>query len=335
MWLLLAFVAAWFFRAPSNEPRRRLASFGLGLLLVLAGYLLVMLPWFARNISVFGAPLGPAGSKMLWLTNYDQIFAYPADTLTFSAWWGSGVAAILKARLWALEINMGRTLAEQGEIFLLPLIGIALWHFRKDGRIQLAGLGWLLTFAAMTFAFPFAGARGGFFHSGAAFQPLWWALAPLGLERIIEWGGRKRGWDVIQAGRIFRPALVVLAVLLTVVISWGRLSGTGQGWASEYNAYRHISAELDKNGAAPQDVVMVANPPGFYLASSNPSIAVPAGEVETLLAVARRYEAVYLVLEEGSIPADLLSVYENPQDYPDLVFLGEVGTARIFLIRQH
>jgi hypothetical protein len=234
-----------------------------------------------------------------------------------------------------LVINLERTLAEQGEIFLLPLIGVALWHLRKDRGIQLAGLGWLLTFAAMTFAFPFAGARGGFFHSGAAFQPLWWALAPLGLERIIEWLGRKRGWDILQAGRIFRPAFVVLAALLTVVISWGHLSGTGQGWASEYNAYRQISTELDKYGATPQDVVMAANPPGFYLASSNPAIAVPAGEVETMLTVARRYKAAYLVLEENSIPAQLLVVFKNPLVYPGLKYLGEVGSARLFYILNH
>ena len=36
---------------------------------------------------------------------------------------------------------------------------------------------------------------------------------------------------------------------------------------------------------------MVANPPGFYLASGNPAIAVPDGDENTLLTVARRYQA--------------------------------------------
>ena len=188
----------YFFSAnPTNPP----ISFIFSLISVFAGYLLVMAPWFVRNISAFGTPLGPGGSKMLWLTTYDQLFSYPASQLTFTAWWQSGIAAILKARFWALGINLERTLAEQGEIFLLPLIGAGLWHLRKDRRMQLAGLAWLLTFAAMTVAFPFAGARGGFFHSGAALQPVWWALAPLGLDRAIEWGSRKRGWDAAQAGR--------------------------------------------------------------------------------------------------------------------------------------
>ena len=77
---------------------------------------------------------------------------------------------------------------------------------------------------------------------------------------------------------------------------------------------------------------MVANPPGFYLASGNPSIAVPDGDVNTLLTVARQYNALYLVLEAGSVPAGSLPVYENPKGQMDLTYLGEIEHARIFLI---
>ncbi len=219
LWLLIAFVAIFLFRKP-GQP---FFSFIFTLLPVLVGYLIIMAPWFVRNYFAFGSPLGPGGAKMLWLTTYDQLFAYPSSQLTFTAWWQSGITSILKSRLWAMGINLERTLAEQGEIFLLPLIGMGFWHLRRDKRVQLAGLAWLMTFGAMTVAFPFAGARGGFFHSGAAMQPVWWALAPIGLERTIEWGRRKRGWDVTQAGAVFRPALVVLAILLTAGTSWGRL----------------------------------------------------------------------------------------------------------------
>jgi hypothetical protein len=204
----------------------------------------------------------------------------------------------------------------------------------------------------MTVAFPFAGARGGFFHSGAALQPVWWALAPLGLERVIDWGRRKRGWNAAQAGSIFRPALVILAILLTAGIVWGRLSGgsgvqaprsgstasavqaqAGQAWSQENFAYSHIYTYLVGQGAKAEDIVMVANPPGFYLASGNPAIAVPDGDDNTLLTVARRYNALYLILEEGSVPANLMPVYKNPQGQPDLIYLGELENARIFLIR--
>ena len=94
----------------------------------------------------------------------------------------------MKARAWSLGLNLATTLAVQGEIFLLPLIGVAIWHMRKDRRVQLVLLAWLLTLGVMTIVFPFAGARGGFFHSGAALQTVWWVLAPLGLARTDRMG---------------------------------------------------------------------------------------------------------------------------------------------------
>jgi hypothetical protein len=82
------------------------------------------------------------------------------------------------------------------------------------------------------------------------------------------------------------------------------------------------------------DVVIVANPPGFALASGNPSIAVPDGGFDAPAAVARRYGASYLILEKGSIPAALLPLYENPIGQADWLYLGGVDGARVFRFRQ-
>jgi hypothetical protein len=77
---------------------------------------------------------------------------------------------------------------------------------------------------------------------------------------------------------------------------------------------------------------MIANPPCFNLESGNPAIAIPDGNVRTALSAARQYHAVYMILEAGSVPAGLLTVYENPQGQSDLTYLGEIEHARIFLI---
>jgi hypothetical protein len=339
LWLLMAIIAILYFRKPGQSLPFILYSLGC----VLLGYLVVMGPWFFRNISVFGTVLAPGGIRMLWLTSYDQLFAFPASQLTSASWWHSGLAAILAARLWSLGLNLATTLSVQAEVFLLPLIGLGLWHMRKDKRVQLAILAWLLTLGAMTVAFPFAGARGGFFHSGAALQTIWWVMASVGLERLVQWGGRRRGWKVTQARSVFQIGLVSLAVLLTAVVVWTRvISGNtsfannpsaGQGWGSENAAYSHIDEYLISQGETAGDVVMVANPPGFFLASGNPAIAVPDGDVNTVLAAARRYHALYLVLEEDSVPAGLLPVFDNPKDQMTLTYLGEIEHARIFRIQ--
>jgi hypothetical protein len=333
LWLLVAFLAVLF--VLPKPPQRRFFFIFSFLLLTLAGYLLVMIPWFIRNYAAFGTPLAPGGSKMLWLTSYDQLFSYPASQITFSAWWQSGLQAILRVRVWSLGLNLSNMLSVQGEVFLLPLIGLGLWHLRKDRRVQFAGLAWLMTLATMTAVFPFAGARGGFFHSGASVQTVWWALAPVGLDRVIAWGSRKRGWNVAQAGTIFRSGLVALAALLTAVIVYGRVMGGGGGpvWSQENDAYSQIKTILVSQGMTDEAVVMVANSPGFYLASGNPAIAVPDGDVNTLLRVAQRYGAKYVILEEGGTPGGLMPVYDHPAEQTGLQYLGDVGGAHIYGIQ--
>jgi len=353
LWLLLALTAILFFRKPTQSlfPIHHspfpisysLFSILYSLLSAFAGYLLIMLPWFVRNLIVFGAPLAPGGTKALWLTTYDQLFSYPANGLTFSAWWQSGFLSILKARLWSLRLNLSNALSVQGEILLLPFIGLGLWHLRRDYRVQFAGLAWLLTLAAMTVVFPFAGARGGFLHSGAALQPVWWALAPLGLDQAIEWASRLRGWKPARAMKIFQPTLVALMVLLTAAIVWGRVmdgsggqalrQNSGQAWGQENAAYSQINNYLVLQGMAAEDTVIVANPPGFYLASGNPAIAVPDGDAQVVLELAQRYRAKYLVLELGSTPGGLMELYDHPDGFAGLEYLGEVEGARVYLIQ--
>ncbi len=352
LWLLIAFLGIIFFRNGGRPWRVCLISF----IAVLVGYLAIMAPWFVRNYFAFGSPLGPGGTKMLWMTDYDQLFIFPASRLTPAAWWQSGIASILNARLWALGVNLERTLAEQGEIFLLPFIVIGLWQMRREARTQLAGLAWLLTFAAMTFVFPFAGARGGFFHSGAALQPVWWSVAPIGFDGTIEWASRKRGWDAARAGRLFRPALVGLAVLLSAGVIWLRLVGVnnafpdhanqvqplsallnarqGELWSQENYTYGQIYQSLLAWGITPDDIIMVANPPGFYLASGHPAIAVPDGDPSILKEVAQRYNARYLVLEEGSIPADLAGFSDHLEQQTGIMLKGEVVGARIYIFNR-
>lgn len=181
LWFLLALVSSLFFR----KPGRTLHAILFSLLSVVIGYLLIMAPWFARNYVAFGSVLAPGGSKMFWLTSYDQIFSYPASHLTFQSWWDSGLAKILGARTWSFGMNLATLFGVQAGTFLFPFILLGVWNLRRDRRVQLALTAWLLTFTAMTVLFPFAGARGGFYHSGAALQTVWWALAPVGLERII------------------------------------------------------------------------------------------------------------------------------------------------------
>jgi hypothetical protein len=301
-------------------------------LLVLLAYLLLMGPWMLRNFSAFGTLLSPGGLRSLWLTNYDEIFSYPASILTFNHWINSGLKSIVEARAWALGLNLQTLLAVQGEIFLLPLIIAGAWHLRKDHRVQLGVLAWSAIFLAMTVVFPFPGARGGLFHSGAALQPLWWALAPVGLESFLELGVEKRGWGKEQARKVFSWGLVALALFLTLVVGYLRIVGkdnSGLAWNQTPRHYSQIEASLGEHGIAEDEIVMVNNPPGYFVATGRPAIVVPDGDLHSTLAAAQRYHAGYLILESNH-PQGLKDLYQNPGDLPGLDYLYTLDNTRIF-----
>ncbi|MGZ6347699.1 MAG: hypothetical protein ACXWNC_09070, partial [Anaerolineales bacterium] len=150
------------------------------------------------------------------------------------------------------------------------------------------------------------------------------------LDQIIAWGSRVRSWDPLRSGKVFRACLVTAAAMITGAIVLVRVIGV---WGLENDAYNHTYSMMVSKGMTAQSIVVVANPPGFYLASGSSAIAVPDGDVNTLLAVASRYDAKYVILESGSLPAGLIPVYENPQSWAGLKYLGDEEAARVFLVQ--
>jgi hypothetical protein len=300
--------------------------------LVILGYLIVMGPWMVRNFLVFGTPLSPGGSRVLWLTHYDELFAYPASILNPANWWSSGIAEILRARLDALGQNLQTILAVQGEIFLFPLMVVGAWQRRHDLRLRVALLALILTLLVMTVVFPFAGSRGGLFHAGAAWQPLFWALVPVGFESFLSWGGRVRGWHREQARKIFSIGIVGLALLLTGLIAQKQLFGGSfpqSAWDRVEIAYQNLEADLRAAGIGSQEIVLVNNPPGYYVATGRSAIYTPFGDQQNLIAAAQRYGAHFLLLEKDH-PEGLNDLYNHPGDRPGLDYLFTSQEIHVF-----
>jgi hypothetical protein len=306
----------------------------VSIFLLVAGYAAVMGFWYFRNWSVYHSLFPPGNSLTLFLVNYDQTFLYPASQLTLGSWLSSGWQAILQVRLDSLVQNLKNLLAVQGEIFLLPLIIVGCWKLRKELRIQVAFIMWSLVFLVMTFVFPFAGARGGFIHSGAAFQPVFWAVTPVGLESLVEIGVKRRHWSRQASFRFFSVGVVLLAVALSAGLFLNRVIGSDSAhpvWDEIEVQYSAISAQMAQDGAASSDIVMIKNPPAWYLAADGPAIVIPDGDAATVLAVANRYGAQYLVLDRDHV-SSLDAVY-NGTERPDfLKLLFSSGDIQVYKI---
>ena len=333
IWLLAGLLAIWLQRPAITSLRNYRKLLQLGFFCVL-GYLLVMGPWFLRNLSVFGTPLAPNSQRGMWISEYNELYSYPASQINFENWKQSGWESIIRARLWSAGQNFQTAAAVQGEIFLLPFILVGMWRLRRDKRIHVAVFIWVLLFLLMTLVFPFQGARGGFFHAGAGLQPLLWAAAPVGFYNVLGWGARKRKWNLPQAKIVFTAGMLGLSLLLTFIVTIDRLDSSPGGqkyWDAPKERYTQIAVFLNSIPGDMDEVVMVGNAPGFYIASGRPSISIPHAELAGLCAAAQRYHVRYLLLEMDQILGSE-GLYENPNSPACLNYLITKADTRIFRI---
>lgn len=302
-------------------------------LLCVAGYLLPMGAWYGRNLQEWGSLFPPGNSRALWLTQYEDTFLYPAGLLTAERWLAQGWAAHLGAIWRALTTNLQTLLAVQGQVVLLPFAAMGLWRGRRNPLVRFSLLMLVLTFFLMTVVFPFAGTNGSYFHSGAAIQLLLWAGAAVGIHPAALWYAQQRKLDTEK--RIERFA-IVLAIAVLVLMSSGlylnRVAGDGgqqAGWNDGMENYAAIEAELARQGAKPGDLVMVNNPPGYFLASGRTSVVIPYGSEEMARAAAQQYQVKYLILEAAnSVHLDML--YVQPVDRTGFHYLTTIGTAHLY-----
>jgi hypothetical protein len=182
----------------------------------------------------------------------------------------------------------------------------------------------------MTLVFPFAGWRGSFFHAGAAFQPYWWAIAPIGLDVVLAWARKRGQFTDKNAPVFFQVIFVLVAVIVTAFLLNVRVISSG--WAKDDVLYQSIEESLVEKGAKPGEVVIVLNPPGYYVTTGRPAIVIPFGDQATLLTVAKRYNAPYVVIEKNSKFKDIKNLYDNPQENPSFIYIGEVNEAKIYRV---
>jgi hypothetical protein len=313
---LTAAIALAMLRVQHDNGKRKTGWAWLGsTALVLGGYGIAMGPWFWRNWLVFGSLLPGAGAGSMFLTTYDDLFAY-GRSLNLQSYLAWGWGEILGSKAQALWWNLQRLWVENLLVFLLPFTGLGLWALRRERLLWPFFLYLPLLFLSMTFIFTFPGPRGGLFHSGGALLPFFFAAAGLGLEIALRWvAKRRRGWHVRRAWRVFATGMIVLAVLIQAEALW-RADVYKGAWNDRDRGYAEIGDWLKVQGAA-QSIVMVGNAPGFTWHAGHKAIAIPNEPLDTIVEVAGRYGARYLVLD-GARPRTTDRLYRGEETDPGL-----------------
>ena len=302
--------------------------------LYIGGVLVLITPWLIRNYFALDALFPNGASKTLWFIKYDDLYSYPVDKITYARWVQNGILSAIRARFWAVGQNIQTLIGVQGGIIFIPLVVAGLYKMKNDARVMLGVIIWGSIFLLMTIIFPFAGSRGGFFHAAAAVQSLFWAVTPVGLERFISWGERRRGWNKQQALPIFSVGILVLALILSIYIFHGRVIGKDWQepvWNSSEHKYQRIEEELIRLGLSDEDLILINNPPGYWIANERSALSVPDGGVETLLDLANDFNVQYLVLEKDH-PVGLKHLYSTASTATNLERLSTLDDTHIFKI---
>ncbi len=316
----------------TTSPKRQRGGAALA---VLGGYLLGYAPRLAYNLHTWGRLSPPGVGRTLWLTTYNDLFAYPAAVLTPQRWLAQGGAGLGKAWAWAFRRNLLTLWAVQGQIVVLPFVFVGAWRLWHRPTTRWAVLGWLALGSTLSVVFPFAGARGGFFHAGAALQPLLWAWAVVGLEAALRAAARRRGWPWPQAGWVLGGGLLAVLALLSALIVAQRVLGPDPArptWAASERVYVHLAQALAQRNDGALPPVLINNPPGWaWVTHDAPALVIPNGGPEVARAVALRYGVRWMILESNHPPA-LDDLYAHPRDRAGWRYVTTVDDARFFVL---
>ena len=308
-----------------------------GALVGVAGYLAVMLPWYVRNLSLFGTLMPPGNSRTMWVLAYDELYSYPASILTPQRWWAAGLGDILQARGEAFIENLGTNFFSMGGILPGLLAVLGGWRLRREKFIWLGWVAWGTLLGVMTLVFPFSAMHGSYFHSGAAFVPLIFAMVPVGIDVLTAASLRRfKSWKDERIRPFYTGVVVLFAVGLSLFYYFSGILGDMEdtevlGWNQAVAAYTAVEAALVEFGALEGEAVITAEPPTFVTITGRPSYNVPNGGVETVLALAEDY-GVRWVLVEDSHPEGLDDLFEEPHDVGALKYLGTFEDIHLFMV---
>ncbi len=295
----------------------------ISLAALLIGYLLVMLPYFARNLREIGTPLPLGGTQAIWFDQYDDLFNYPPDSSPQTLLSG-GLTALINSRRDAVINNFWTFVAVEGMIVLAPLMLIGWWRRRRDGFLLPFGLYALGLHLAMTFVFPFPGFRGGLLHSAATLIPFWAALGVVGLDDAVEWvARRRRHWNVGTAKAVFSGGLVAFAFGLSVY-----LGVNGRVTPQDPAIYAELRAKL------PADARVLSDEPAeLYYYTGMGGAMIPNEAPDVLLDVARRYGIDYLLVktDPAALTIPMRPLLTAP---PDFLTPIPFDSARLYAIHR-
>jgi len=307
--LLAAVASAWLLVARPPRP-----SWWRSGLLAVAGYALVMAPWWAHNLSELGV-LQPGGSlRAMYLREYEQWYSLPGS-VTREAWLADGWGPVLKLKSAVAARNL-ETLAEglvigasdRDKAWASPALvatlalawaGVALALVRRATRrpaLVLAAHA-ALEFAFYTLVFTAVGPES--FRTGMySLYPALLVYAALALVQALDLALRLARQPPARAARLAGGAAVLLVALLAAG-HWARGAEALErkaGSIAELNRFYELFREKLLPRLGPDPVIMARDVHELHALTGLRCVQIPYEDEPTIRATARRFGVTHLLL---------------------------------------
>ena len=287
-------------RAPAIPWRYAFACFGL--------FLLVMTPWYLRQLAVFGS-ISPsmASGRILLIQNYEQMDSVTSD-VSLAGFLSQGIGPLLLSRVLGFVSAVQIYFVIACPIALTPLVFLGGWARRRS-----VDFGPFFTYAAILFAasglvFAVHVPYGTFLHSAVALVPFTFILAMEGARPAATWAVRHRpAWTEAGAERL----VLVVSVVSVVVTATAFTAIALPSWGTLREDRLAAGRALDAVGSPNTDLVMSADPAGFEYLTDRGGVVTPVDTIDILHEVAVDYDIRWLVLERAYIVAPMVPVLES------------------------
>jgi hypothetical protein len=291
----LVFVAerwvAWRSGRPARIPLR--AAVGC-----FALFLVVVAPWWVRQLAVFGSiyPVAASG-QALWMTDWAQWNSIVADP-SFDAFVAQGLPAILGSRLAGLASALLQFTILVAAIVLVPLGVIGAWRHRRSEAFQpWFAYVFVLLFGA-TILFPLQVPGGTFIHSAVGLAPHFYVLALEGVVAIVGWvAARRTGWAPERPAAVFIAATVAASTAISVLAGQAVVAG----WDQDRDRRAELGVRAEAVGVGPDDRILSLDAAGLAYHTGRPGVVTPNDSLAEIEAVARAYDIRWLVVERNEV----------------------------------
>jgi len=271
----------------------------------LALFLVVMGPWWARQVLVFGS-ISPTSSNgaALWIRNiheWNSITAHPS-LATFLA---QGPGPIIASRIDGLTSAVANFVVFICSVVLLPFLIVGALSRRHSPDFSPWFVYGFIAFAGATLLYPLHVPGGAFIHTAIGLAPHAAILSIEGLLLLIGWiAGRRRRWDEGSAGNV-----VVWGVVVIVAAS-GLLLGRAveSGWDATRAPRQALAAELTRLAVPADDRILSIDAGGIKYWTGHPGVVTPDDPIDTIESVARAYGTRWLVVERDDAARALAPV---------------------------